>query len=177
MIIDAPRLYRTRVIDRIASRNEYQLVSMSIKTLNWKPYLLGTLVVMAVLQCGAFQASDVPELRSRRFVIVDEFGREVAVVSGANGQARLELRNLKNRSSVVLAAEDESSLTLGTPGKDRVRLLNKGSLSALEFRESKGKVRILVGVSEKGKPKMILRGNDDATVWQAPSEKDSSDRL
>jgi hypothetical protein len=150
---------------------------MSIKPLRQKRFILSLLVVTAILLCGAFQPNGVPEIRSRRIVVTDEFGREVAVLSGANGQARLELRNAANKSSVVLAAEDEASLMLGTPGKDRVRLLNKAGLSALEFRESKGKVRILVGISEKGKPKMIFRGSDDATIWQAPSEKDSSDRL
>jgi hypothetical protein len=129
------------------------------------------------LLCGAFGPGVLPEVRTRRLAIVDEAGREVGFLAGSNGQGRLELRNLANRTSATIAAEAEASIMLGTSGKDRVRLFNKGELSALEIRGDQGKVRILVGLSDKGKPKVILRGADEQAIWQAPPEDENEDKL
>jgi hypothetical protein len=128
----------------------------------------------AVVAAGAF-GPFAAELRTRRVVIVDEFGREVGFLAGANGQARLELHNLATRNSAVLAAEADSAVMLETVAGNRVRLFNKGQLSALEIRTAKGKLRALLGVSENDKPKIILQGSADTTVWQAPEKENSSD--
>lgn len=127
--------------------------------------------VVFVSLCGAFGPNTLPEVRTRRVTIVDEFGREVGFLAGANGQARLELRNLATQGLAVVAAEAETSVILGTTDKNRVRLFNKGELSALEVRDDKGKLRVLLGISEKGKPKIILRGAEDDVIWQAPPDE------
>jgi hypothetical protein len=120
---------------------------------------------------GAFGTNAFPEIRTRRVIIVDEFGREVGFLAGANGQARLELHNLTTRNSAIVATEAEAFVMLGIAEKSRVRLFNKGELSALEIRDEQGKLRVLAGISDKDKPKIILRGADDTPLWSAPPDE------
>ena len=117
---------------------------------------LAALCATVGLLSGASVSGFVREIRAERIVIVDEFNREVGLLSGVNGarswncitwskRTRPSCRPLKMRRSASCAQ-----------GKNRLRLLNRGRLSALEVRDDKGLVRILVGISDQEKPKVVL---------------------
>ena len=130
--------------------------------------------------CGAALQRGPTELRAQRIVVVDESGREVGALSGTGGTAKLELHNLSTTSTATLSTEGEAALVLGAEEKKRVRIVEKSDLSALEVRDRDGKVRILIGISGPGKPKVILEGNesklilngsDGKTIWEAPTAR------
>jgi hypothetical protein len=150
------------------------------------------LLLGLVVSLGATRSQErttLDEIRAQRFVLTDAHGKTVGLLTGAQKDIGLSLLDAAGRSRLTLAigangepfitlfsARGQSGVSIGSSevylsdleGRTRLSLGTAGNEPMVMLWDSTKRVRMALGLSDRGEPGIILSDKAEKTIWRAP---------